>query len=88
MSTQYELCESNQYAGRPASTPNHQGSLQLLFFLLVIVPVWGSVHVNAMPQDSREAIRFPEAEVTGSCELPVYGCWQPNLGPLHEQQVH
>lgn len=31
------------------------------------------------------AIGTPGA--TGSSEVPIYGCWELNLGPLQDQQV-
>lgn len=36
---------------------------------------------------SEEGIRSPETEVTGGCEPPCR-CWEPNSGPLQEQQMH
>ena len=35
---------------------------------------------------SEEGIRSPETGVTGGCEPPCR-CWEPNSGPLQEQQM-
>lgn len=40
----------------------------------------------ACPERPGEDVRSPGTEVMDSCELS-YGCWQPNLGSLQEQQL-
>lgn len=38
------------------------------------------------PWTSEDGVRSPGTGFTGGCELSC-GCWDPNLGPLQEQQV-
>ena len=39
-----------------------------------------------VPSEPEKAVRFPVTAVTDGCELPTRH-WEPNLGPLQEQQV-
>jgi len=36
--------------------------------------------------ETEEGIRFPGTSIIGTCDLPCE-CWEPNPGPLQEQQV-
>lgn len=46
-----------------------------------------TTRVHLVPGEIRRQCWTPGARVTDGCEPPPYGCWEPNLGPLQEQQM-
>lgn len=66
--------------------------LLYLFYLFILCAVSACANVHHMhawrcPQRPEGDVRSPGTEVVDSCEL-LYKCWQPNLGPLQEEQAN
>ena len=61
--------------------------IHFYFKCISVLPAQLSVHhVYAVLSELAKGVRSTETEVTDGCEQP-HECWDPNLGPLQEQQV-
>lgn len=63
-----------------------------LLYLFILCAVYACANVHHMhawrcPQRPEGDVTSPGTEVVDSCEL-LYKCWQPNLGPLQEEQAN